>query len=265
MKILVVDDEQFMIDELCECIREVAPEAELVSFQQAADALAYVKKNKIDVVFLDIQMGGMDGMEFARQLKLIQPDINIIFCTGYSDYIYDAVSVIRCSGYLLKPVSADQVARELENLRNPVDRKLDDEKKIVVQCFGNFEVFVNGIPLAFELAKAKELLAYLIDRKGAVCSNREIAAVLWEDDADHTSYLKKCKRILGNTLKEAACEEMIHSQWGGMSVVPDQFVCDYYEWEKGTAEGINAYKGQYMNQYGWAEITNGYLSNEKIK
>lgn len=257
MRILAVDDEILMLERLMRCIKEAAPGAEVISFQKSTECLSYVSEHQADVAFLDIRMRMMDGMELARQIKLLQPNMNIIFTTGYSDCIYDAVSEIRCSGYILKPVTTEQIARELENLRHPIEAK--PKSKVHMQCFGNFEVFVDGKVLPIEPAKAKELLAYLIDRKGAMCSNAEIIAELWEDDADHYSYLKKCKKALVSSLTKADCKEVLISQRGSIGVDRDAFTCDYYDWLEGTAGGINAYRGQYMAQYSWGEITNASL------
>ena len=131
-----------------------APEAELISFQKATECLSYVRKQQADVAFLDIRMRLMDGMELARQIKVLQPNMNIIFTTGYSDYIYDAVTEIRCSGYVLKPVTTEQVARELENLRHPIEDK--PKARVHMQCFGNFEIFVDGkvLPIEPEIGRA---------------------------------------------------------------------------------------------------------------
>lgn len=262
MRILAVDDEKIMLERLVRCIKEAAPEAELVSFQKSTECLSYLRDRQADVAFLDIRMRMMDGMELARQIKLLQPKINIIFTTGYSDYIYDAVSEIRCSGYILKPVTTEQIVRELENLRHPIEDK--PKARVHMQCFGNFEIFVDGKVLPMEPAKAKELLAYLVDRKGAMCSNAEIIAAIWEDDADHYSYLKKCKKALVSVLEQTGCKEVLVCQRGSMGVDRDAFSCDYYDWLEGTASGINAYHGQYMAQYSWGEITNASL-NDKIK
>lgn len=258
MRILAVDDEPLMLERLCRCISEASPDSEVISFRRAAEALKYAGTQDLDVTFLDIRMRQMDGMELARQIKIIQPKINIIFSTGYSDFIYDAVSEVRCSGYILKPVTTEQIAKELLNLRYPVERKTDSE--VYVQCFGNFEVFVNKEALHFDSAKTKELFAYLVDRNGAVCSNGEIIAALWDDDGDHYSYLKKCKKDLINVLTKVGCENIIVSHWGSIGVNREKFTCDYYQWLDGTANGINAYHGEYMAQYSWGEITNGALS-----
>ena len=159
MRILAVDDEKLMLERLMRCITEAAPEAEVISFQKATEFLTNVKEEQADVAFLDIRMRVMDGIELARQIKLLQPKINIIFTTGYSDYIYDAVSEIRCSGYVLKPVTTEQIVRELDNLRHPIEEQ--PRAKVHMQCFGNFEVFVDGKVLHLKPEKMKELLAYL--------------------------------------------------------------------------------------------------------
>lgn len=258
MRILAVDDEKLMLERLVRCITEAVPQAEVVSFQKATECLAYAMKEQVDVAFMDIRMRMMDGMELARQIKLLQPKINIIFTTGYSDYIYDAVSEIRCSGYVLKPVTTEQIRRELDNLRHPIEQQ--SGAKVHMQCFGNFEVFVDGKVLPLKPEKMKELLAYLVDRKGALCSNSELLTVLWEDDGDHYDYLKKCKKSLVAALDEVGCKDVLVSKRGSIGVDKDAFSCDYYDWIEGKPSGINAYQGQYMTQYSWGEITNASLT-----
>ena len=263
MRILAVDDEKLMLERLVRCITEAVPQAEVVSFQKATECLAYAMKEQVDVAFLDIRMRMMDGMELARQIKLLQPKINIIFTTGYSDYIYDAVSEIRCSGYVLKPVTTEQIRRELDNLRHPIEQQ--SGAKVHMQCFGNFEVFVDGKVLPLKPEKMKELLAYLVDRKGALCSNSELLTVLWEDGGYHYDYLKKCKKALIEALTEAGCKDVLVSKWGSIGVDRDAFYCDYYDWIEGKPSGINAYQGQYMMQYSWGEITNASLTKNNAK
>ena len=104
----------------------------------------------------------MSGLEVAKQLKLWNPKINIIFVTAYDQYMLSAYK-LRISGYLMKPVTKEDIAEELNNLRIPVMAK--PENVLVAACFGNFEVFVNGESLSFTRSKTKELLAYLIDRR----------------------------------------------------------------------------------------------------
>ncbi len=259
MQIIAVDDEKLILENLVDCIKEAAPDDTISSFQRPSEALGFAKENTIDVAFLDIQMRGMNGLDLGRELKQLQPNVNIIFCTGFSDYIFEAVSQVRCSGYLLKPASVEDVQRELENLRVPVAPVSLEGHKVYMQCFGNFECFVDGQMVQFARAKTKELLAYLVDRKGSNCTNGELETVLWEDDKDHRAYLKKCRKDLADTLAEIKCENILQKSWGGLAINREQIECDYYNWLENKPDGIKAFNGEYMEQYSWAEITKGAL------
>lgn len=255
MKILAVDDEAIALDGLVSCIEKAEPDAEVRGFRSGLQALDFVGKNPCDVAFLDIEMRELDGIELARRLKRENPKINLIFATGYSAYAGDALS-LRASGYLLKPVTAEKVRQELDELRHPVAPEAG--KRVRVQTFGDFEVFIGGRPAKFRYSKTKELLAYLVDRRGALCANDEIMAVLWEDRTND-SYFKKLRDDLLQALSEAGCGDIIARQWGKIGVLPQKLDCDYYNWLDGRLSAINAYNGEYMTQYSWGEMTLGRL------
>jgi len=104
MNIIAVDDEQFAL-ELCEqTIRDVLPGCSLSAFVTPSKALSYAEKNRVDIAFLDIEMGGMSGIELAKRLKAIYGKTNIVFVTGYSEYALDSYAV-SATDYLLKPLS----------------------------------------------------------------------------------------------------------------------------------------------------------------
>ena len=252
MKIIALDDEELALEGLMDAIRACAPNAELHGFSYAEDVLAFIADHACDVAFLDVEMAGLNGVELAEQLKLRNPDVNLIFATGFSSYQGSAFA-LHASGYLMNPITAEKVKRELDNLRRPVP----EEKRIQVQCFGNFEVYLDGIPLEFKYHKTKELLAYLVDRKGALCTNGEIIAKLFGDD-NHNAYLRSLRKDLLDTLETAGCADVITQQRGKLGLVPEAIRCDYYDWCDGKRMG-NAYLGEYMAQYGWSEYTNAAL------
>ncbi|MCR5837257.1 MAG: response regulator [Lachnospiraceae bacterium] len=272
MKIIAVDDEQLQLDALKQAIDEVirnnklcdlkSENGEIVTFDDAYDALDYSKENQVDIAFLDVQMPGMTGIELAYRLKETNADINIIFCTGYSQYAVEAME-LRASGYITKPVGATDITREMENLRNPL--KQNSDKRIRLQCFGNFEIFVDEKPLQFQLEKTKEVLAYLTDRKGATCSNAEITAVLWEDDSQHKSYFQKLRNDLKDTLQAVGCEKLINFSWGKLGLNTSMVECDYYDWVEGKPTGINAFHGEYMINYSWSEFLLGQFYEGGLK
>ena len=123
MTILAVNNENLMLNRLCRCIKQVKPDSLVVSFKNPADALAYMENHTVDVVFLEMMLQKMMGIELARQMQQINPHVNIIFTSSYSNYMYEAMSEIRCSGFIVKPVTTEKIKRELEDLRHPIECK----------------------------------------------------------------------------------------------------------------------------------------------
>lgn len=254
MKILAVDDEKIALQGLLSSIEKAAPCATVYGFRYAGEAIAHMKQCPCDVAFLDIEMKGINGVELAGLLKEINPDVNIIFATGFGSY-RDAAFDLHASGYLIKPITAEGVKRELDNLRRPVAAP----KKLKVLTFGNFEVLYAGAPLVFKYQKSKELFAYLVDRKGAMCSTGELMAILFEDGDDHKAYYHRLRSDLIDTLSANGCECAISQQRGMLGVSVDMIDCDYYDYLNGKTPLERLYHGEYMAQYSFAEITNAEL------
>ncbi|MEG0805889.1 MAG: response regulator [Lachnospiraceae bacterium] len=257
MNIIAVDDERIALRLLMSSICEAVPEAQVHGFDTGEEALAFGSRNACDIAFLDINMGDVDGITLAKHLKQVNPNINIIFVTAYKKYAMEALS-LHSSGYIMKPATKEKIEYELEHLRHPVS--MQTKQKVWIQCFGNFEIFADGEPIKFAYSKTKELLAFLIDRKGTFCSNGEIIAALWEDDSNSkkkNSYLRDLRADLLTTLTAFGAEECIRRQRGVMAVSLDKIACDYYNWMQGDIEAINAYRGEYMSQYSWSEFTHG--------
>lgn len=255
MEILAIDDERIALEGLVRAIREAEPMAEVHGFRKAAEALEFYKTVACEVIFMDIQMRNENGVELAQQMKLINPGVNIIFATGYGDYREEAFDM-HASGYVMKPITSEKVRKELDNLRHPVF--IQKSKKIYLHTFGNFEVYVEGIPVKFKYDRTKELLAYLVNRKGTYCTNAEIMAALWEDKK-HASYLGNLKKDLFDTLDEKGCRDIIEAGRGKMRIATERVECDYYDWCDGRPEAINKYRGEYMAQYSWAEFVNAEI------
>ena len=263
MRILAVDDKAMPRKVLVRAIKEAAPDAEVVSCASAVEAVGLPDAAGFDVAFVDIDMPGTNGVELAKELKRLNPRINIVFATGFGEYMADAFA-LHSSGYLMKPITAADVAVELENLRYPpVLPSQDTAGQLVVRCFGDFEVFVEGRALTFERSKTRELLAYLIDRKGAIVPLREIEAALWEDVSQpgrsSGSYLRTLVADLRRTLEACGHADVLVKRRGMLGIDMTAVLCDYYDYLAGDPLAINAWRGEYMNQYSWAEATKATL------
>ena len=259
MRIIAVDDEKIALDSLSSAIKAIVAEDEVLSFRYPEDALEYVKENTCDIAFLDIEMVGMSGVELASELKKYNSEINIVFCTGYGNY-RDAAFELHASGYLMKPITPEKVKHELENLRRPIFEK----KRLKVQTFGNFEIYVDGKPLVFKYRRTKELFAYLVDRVGAMCTVGEITGIIFEDEGGREDYFQKLRRDLLTTLEEVGCSSAIVHKRGMLGVVVSELQCDYYDCLSGKKNFSSCYFGEYMSQYSFAEYTNAQL-NAKIR
>lgn len=255
MKVISVDDERFILEDFIEMLEGMPEISDAKGFTDCDEALEYVKDNVVDVAFLDIHMRGIDGIELAKMIKEIRPNINIVFLTAYSEYSMDAMK-LHASGYLLKPVSESDVRKELEDLRKPVETS--EQKRLRAQCFGNFEIYIDNVPCTFRYVKTKELLAYLIDRRGAYVTNGEILGTLWEDKevtASLENYLRNLVGDLRAVFKEAELSDAILKKKGMVAIRPEMFDCDYYKWIDGVSAAINSFSGEYMSQYSWSEYT----------
>ena len=259
MNIIAVDDEHLALASLEYTIKDVLPDCFLTCFDTPCNAVSYANENRVDAAFLDIEMGGMNGLLLAKALKDIYSKTNVIFTTGYTHYAIGAFA-INASGYLLKPVTGKAVLEAMENLRYPV--KSPHKKRLRVQTFGNFEIFIDEKPLIFKRTKTKELFAYLIMRRGSRCSNREIVAVIWEDKPDSIALQSQYRHLvqdLTNALKSANAGNVLIKQRGFLAVDPNTFSCDLYDFCAAETSAVNNYMGEFMTQYSWAELTNAYL------
>ena len=253
MIIFAVDDEPSALKLLCRAIEEAEPEAEIYDYKNARDTLEAAEQGLIpDIAFLDIDMPGINGIALAKRLKLFNSDLNVIFTTGYEEYALDAWKV-RANGYLLKPIIAGDIAEELKNLNKTKTEAT--ENRVRFQTFGNFEVYIDNKPVIFERIKTKEYLAYLVDR-GTLCTNAEIAAALWDNEIKG-DYIRILRKDLSDTLRAAGCEDILLLSRGKQGIDRDKVDCDYYDWQKGILSAINKYRGEYMQQYSWAEFTHG--------
>ena len=259
LNIIAVDDESDALWCLEEAIHTAVSDCDLETFTQPKDALAYANLNPVTAAFLDIEMRGMTGLDLALKLRELNPKTNIIFVTGYSDYTGNAIK-LRASGYIMKPATTPQIREELENLRYPPAMT-----RLYIRCFGTFEVFSDGKPLVFQRAKSKELLAYLIDRKGAAASTEEIIGALWEDQPADASIRSQARTVfseLRKALRSAGADDWIVKSRNSFAIDPGIIPCDYFDFLNGRVAALNTYAGEYMTQYSWAEMTNGWLSRK---
>lgn len=260
MRVFAIDDEPKALRGLVKAIAEAAPGAEISEFSLGADALSAIKDDglKPDVVFSDITMPGINGLELAVQLKKSVPGAKIVFVTGYSEFALNAYR-LHVNGYIMKPVEAGRIKEELDNLASDVPAL---SGRLRVQCFGRFEVYYNGEPLKFGRRQTKELFAFLIDKECALCTAEEICSALWENETDLKTAKTRLRQLISDlrkTVSSIGMSDLLIRSSGLIGLRRDMTDCDYYRMLEGNMDAVNSYRGEYMSQYVWAEITAGRL------
>ena len=120
LRALVVDDEAPALEELSWLLRQDHRIAEVVTASSGADALRSLDAGDIDVVFSDISMPGLDGMELARVIARFVQRPQVVFVTAHDQHAVDAFAV-DATDYVMKPVRRDRLAEAVRRVVAAVD------------------------------------------------------------------------------------------------------------------------------------------------
>ena len=255
MKVICVDDEPQVLRYNVSLCREMPRITETRGFNDPEEALVWLETHAPDIALLDIGMPGTDGLTLARTIRDRHPE-----------YAAEAWE-IHASGYLLKPLTKERLTDELSYAAEWIRKnsKGDLVPHIGVQTFGNFDLLVDGRPVTFARSKAKELFAFLVDRKGILVSRAEIFRELWEDE-EYTRPKQKMLdviiRSLRSTLNENGIGEILQTERGMFRILLQALECDMYRLLAGDERYEQKYQGEYMSLYSWARLTEGHIDSE---
>ena len=116
--IILVDDNKAIIADSLFVLEEVLPNAVIMGFNQPRKAIEYAKGNRIDLAFLDIELGTSSGLDLCRALLEINPCTNVVYLTAFPDYALDAWNTNAC-GFMVKPLTPESIRRQMKKLRFP--------------------------------------------------------------------------------------------------------------------------------------------------
>lgn len=274
IKAILVDDEKLSLDLLTKQL-QAFPEIEIVkAYSQPTNILEDIKQEKIDVAFLDIELTEGNGLDLAETILTIDASIYIVFVTAHAQHAVKAFE-INSIDYLLKPVmhkrlktTVDRLIEKIKKSRNYETPK--DKIPLYIQCFGEFNVFLNNEPLQFKTAKVKELFALLFTYMDTYVNRDYLIENLWPNQDSkkakinlHTclTYLRKMLNSLGytNCIKFANQSYIlsipdIHSDLKIFNEAIYSFIKNDRKSISSAEEAISQYIGSYMqwNYYEWA-------------
>lgn len=259
MKTILVDDELWSMEQFrMECGNSMGI-CVVGEFNEPLKALEYVKNNLVEFALLDVEMPQMNGIELGKELRKIYPDMVIIYVTSYKQYISEAIFSVEADYFVLKPYNKKDIESVMKRAVNLSSRQ---KKRIVVQTFGRFDVFVDGQLLHFTNAKAKELLALCVDCLGGEVWMEQAINALWEGreyDNKVKNLYRKAIIYLNTIFRLHNLENVFESKRGCCHIQKEEITCDYYEYLKGVRNEIHKNPSEYMIEYSWAEITAGRI------
>ena len=264
MRVMIVDDENSALRQFLIATEGLLTVEAAAAFSYPREALEFMKENTVEAAFLDIEMPEMNGLVLAKKLREIRPDLVLIFVTGYEKYAFDAVK-IKADYYMTKPYDKKDIEEALERARLLTGRQ---RKRVFFRTFGRFDMFVDRQVVYFANAKAKELLALCVDRRGGNVTIEEAVDKLWEDrsyDSRVKNLYRKAVMCLRQLLLEHGVEDIFESNRGSCHVDLLKVDCDYYELLKGNPEAVRIWEisGNYLQEYSWAEETAARLEMMK--
>lgn len=138
-------------------LEDSQPQTRFLEFSSGEGLLRWMAhhEGELNLVFLDMEMGELDGMETARRLRKAEDGLQIVFVTGYADRVFDGYSV-GALGYLLKPAKPDQLKDILARAAQALDRTEDS-------------VFLCRSGEVTYRVPHKKILYFMSDRRQVTC------------------------------------------------------------------------------------------------
>lgn len=187
MKAILVDDERLALSHLKQILEKYATDIECVGeFSDPTIVLEQIKELQPDVVFLDIQMPEIDGLQLGEQVQAAFPHILMVFVTAFDRFALQAFDLYALD-YLLKPVLPERLQQSVQRLREKMEAGKDRQvvsRETKICCFQNIRIQLPGREpesLRWGSAKAVELFAYLLHHRDHVIDNQHLIELLWPD------------------------------------------------------------------------------------
>ncbi len=184
MKVILVDDEPLILAHLEKLIQKITGINIIGTYSNAHDVMEAIEHEQPDVIFLDVEMPEVNGIELAERIQSRWSQVNIVFVTAYSEYAVQAFD-LNAVDYLLKPVSFERMVKTFSRLRKE-DKASNHESTIerMVCCFHSLQFkspSQKNTNIRWRTAKAKELFAFLLQHRGKPISKDIILDLFWPE------------------------------------------------------------------------------------
>ncbi|WP_230199477.1 response regulator [Bacillus ndiopicus] len=181
---MLIDDELLPMTRLKNLLLEnELHKIEIVGeFDDPIEAYENIKSLKPDVIFSDIEMPDLNGLELAEKIQEIQPSVEIVFITGFDRYAIDAFN-IHAIDYMLKPIQKERLHKTLARLQLLLsDKPIQKSNSTCLQLLGGLKVVsADGQvhSMKWRTTKAKEIFSYILSRHEKTISKDALLELFW--------------------------------------------------------------------------------------
>lgn len=274
MKAILVDDEVLALRYLEKKLNQIGNIEITGKYMDVEEALEAAYANPPDVIFLDIGLPGMSGIEAAELLSEKVPGTDVVFVTAYEEYALKAFE-LNAIDYILKPVENGRLLRTVSRLTDRRERRPAEliERPMMLRCFQliEFQLNAKSEPIPWRTIKAQELFAYLIHYRNQNVRKDVLLELLWPeiDRKKGTTQLYTAIYQVRKTLGAFGAGIRIISSGNGYRLDLNGVELDVDTWERGVMETtgigpdtidrhyalLNLYRGDYFEEYDylWAE------------
>lgn len=237
MRTIIIDDDNLALEATKTIVGKNKYLNIVGSFNNAYEALESLNELSPEVVFLDVEMPNLSGIEVAKKLEEFNNNIQIVFVTAYEKYALDAFKV-SAADYIVKPITEAAINTTVKKLIKYKDgiKLFEKEKnKNKISTFGNFEVYGNieNKLIKWPTAKVEELFAYFVMVRGNATDRWKLCELLWPtaepENALHS--LHNSIYILKQTLKNNGIEKIVSYEKGNYRINISNMNCDLWKCE----------------------------------
>lgn len=278
LKVILIDDEQLALDVLEIQLLELGGIEVAGKYTNPIQALHDIKKLKVDVVFLDMEMPQIHGLNFAENLLTAVDNLEIVFITGHPQFALEAFEV-NAIDYLLKPVIYTRLEKTINRLKERIQLYKEPDhhhEYLTAHSMGNFQLyFGQNQEVKWRTKKVKEFFIYLWVHQKKRGTKERLMEELWSELP-----LAKASRLmhttvyqLRKTLKDIGIKDPILSV-NNQYILNVKVKSDLLSLEKSInqtenkyidlEEIIHLYSGDFLEEEGYSWAIDKQLAIKKL-
>ncbi|MTD31145.1 response regulator [Planomicrobium sp. YIM 101495] len=242
MRAMIVDDEKLAVDYLGRLLTKLSDVSVIGTFTDPRQALKEAMVQKPDLLFLDIEMPGIKGVDLAEKLKQVLPSVSIIFVTAYPEFAVRAFA-LNAADYLVKPVRLERLQESLSRLKDkhPIAEATSFIKICTSHSISFLEVEAGKekiLQTKWRTSKVHSVFAYLLQHRDKPVRKDVLLEEFWRDMPPEKGYVQLYSAIyqIRKTCAGAGADIKIINRENNYQLLTNDAVVDVEEWEEELKE-----------------------------